>query len=248
MRASDRKRAGSFELICWSFSSVLLGLYASGTLYFFRSQDRAVATFRSLQTQSVLSPASTVAVRELVEAGVGKSLQVRAPDTTVWSASRLDAYETAQSAGVPHAVLRIRALDLEVPVYLGATEWNMNRGAAWVEGTAPIGSSGNTGLAAHRDGFFRPLGRIRVGDDISIETLGSQFHYRVTQIKIVAPEAVEELASTAGSTLTLVTCYPFYFVGPAPQRFIVRAELAADQAGNGPTASSTSASTLEFPP
>lgn len=225
MQARGRRSMGSFELLCWSCSSVLLGLYASGTLYLLRSQEQAIAAFRSLQRAAPHLQAADANLPESAVKPLSKSLQTAAPDTTSWSATRLASYNAAPAAGAPQAILRIRALDLEVPIYLGATEWNMNRGAAWIEGTAPIGSSGNTGLAAHRDGFFRPLGRIAVGDEVEIETAVAQLRYRVTQTRIVAPQAVEELAHTASSTVTLVTCYPFYFVGPAPQRFIVRAEL-----------------------
>ena len=88
------------------------------------------------------------------------------------------------------------------------------------------GTSGNSGIAGHRDGFFRPLGDIAPGDAIELETLHESQVYRVERTWIVDPEDVSVLDPTTDRSLTLVTCYPFYFVGPAPQRFIVRAVIA----------------------
>ena len=88
----------------------------------------------------------------------------------------------------------------------------------------PGDGDGNIGIAAHRDGFFRPLQGIKSGADVYIDTVQSSRRYRVTQVSVVAPQNVAVLADTARPTVTLVTCYPFHFVGAAPQRFIVRAE------------------------
>lgn len=156
-------------------------------------------------------------------------LMFEQPDTTLWSARRIAAHLAAARAPVSHgslplAVLRIDVLDLEVPIYEGVTQWNLNRGAAWIEGTAGFEVLGNVGVAAHRDGYFRALRKVRTGDRIEVLTLDRRLRYRVTDIEIVDPSAVEVLAPTAEATLTLVTCYPFHYVGAAPQRFIVRAE------------------------
>jgi sortase A len=94
-----------------------------------------------------------------------------------------------------------------------------------IRGTALPGESGNVGLAGHRDTFFRRLGDIRADDQIRIVTPEGTFHYRVARTDVVDPTDVWVLDDTSGSVLTLVTCYPFSFVGSAPQRFIVRAEL-----------------------
>jgi len=121
------------------------------------------------------------------------------------------------------AVLRIPRVDLEVPVYAALDERNLNRGAALVKGTAPPDSSGNTAIAAHRDGYFRALKNVALGDVLTVQTLSRLRKYRVTAIEIVKPENVSPLRATAFPTVTLVTCYPFYFVGSAPRRYIVRA-------------------------
>src|SRR5271163_467044 len=85
------------------------------------------------------------------------------------------------------------------------------------------GEPGNVALAGHRDGFFRPLKDIRLGDAISLNTLDGEFVYRVESTEVVWPSDVQVLRATRENTLTLVTCYPFYYVGSAPKRFIVRA-------------------------
>ena len=90
---------------------------------------------------------------------------------------------------------------------------------------------GNVALAAHRDGLFRPLERIRLNDDVRVVTLAGEFHYRVTKTHIVDPDDVWVIAPTETPTITLITCYPFSFVGNAPRRFIVQAELVDDLGG-----------------
>jgi LPXTG-site transpeptidase (sortase) family protein len=97
--------------------------------------------------------------------------------------------------------------------------WN----AAWASSKTRPGTEGNVGIAGHRDGFFRALKDIAEGDAIELQTLGGRETYRVERTWIVEPEDVSVLDPTPSRSLTLVTCYPFYFVGSAPQRFIVRA-------------------------
>src|SRR5262249_18789481 len=126
---------------------------------------------------------------------------------------------------VPEGVLRIPSVQLEVPIYAGTTEVNLHRGAAHIEGTSGLTQGGNVGLAGHRDGFFRKLKDLRLGHEIDLEVAGNVERYRVVEIHLVAPAERDVLATTRVPTLTLVTCYPFYYVGHAPERYIVRAEL-----------------------
>jgi sortase A len=91
---------------------------------------------------------------------------------------------------------------------------------------------GNVALAAHRDGLFRSLEGIRLNDDIRVVTSRGEFNYRVTKTHIVDPDAVWVIAPTDTPTITLITCYPFSFVGNAPRRFIVKAELVEDLGGS----------------
>lgn len=130
---------------------------------------------------------------------------------------------------LPVALLRIPRLDLEVPVFGDSSELNLNRGAGWVEGTALPNSSGNMAIAAHRDQYFRPLKDIEIGDVLKLESLDSEVSYQVTSLSIVEPDDLWPLDATDEATVTLITCYPFYFVGNAPQRYIVQA-VAVDQA------------------
>jgi sortase A len=146
----------------------------------------------------------------------------RAPDQSDWSASRIAAYREAKS-GAPLAVLRVPSAGIEVPVFGDTSERNLNRGAGAIAGTAPPGSDGNAGIAAHRDGYFRALKDVVLGDEIEIEHRGGMRRYRITDLAVVEPTDVSSLNPTDEPALTLVTCYPFYFVGSAPQRYIVRA-------------------------
>ncbi len=132
---------------------------------------------------------------------------------------------------LPIAVLRIASVGLEVPVYPDISELNLNRGAGWISGTAAPNAGGNMAVAAHRDRYFRPLKDIQIGDLLTLESLSDHGEFRVSRIVIVDPDDVTVLDDTSLSTVTLVTCYPFYFIGNAPQRFIVQA-TAVEQSGH----------------
>ena len=97
---------------------------------------------------------------------------------------------------------------------------------------------GNAAFAGHRDTFFRPLRRIRVGDGIRLTTPRGDYRYRVTRHTVVDPEELWVLDASSGAALTLITCYPFDFVGPAPRRFVVHAERITDASGASQTTAS----------
>jgi sortase A len=120
-------------------------------------------------------------------------------------------------------VLRVARLRIEAPVLEGTDDWTLNRGVGHIADTATPGASGNIGIAGHRDGFFRALKDIAVGDVVELDTLHETIPYRVERVWIVEPDDVSVLDPTTTPAVTLVTCYPFYFVGSAPQRYIVRA-------------------------
>jgi sortase A len=147
------------------------------------------------------------------------------PDTSLWSVERIRAWHDTQDdeAPVPLAVLRIARLKIEVAVLEGTDEWTLNRAVGLIEDTARPGSGGNVGLAGHRDGFFRALKDIREGDAIELALPRGTEQYLVVRTWLVMPEDVSVLDPTGEPSITLVTCYPFYYVGSAPQRFIVRA-------------------------
>ena len=125
--------------------------------------------------------------------------------------------------GMPVGRLEISRLDLSVMVLEGVEDSTLTIGAGHVPGTALPGAAGNVGIAAHRDTHFRSLRKIRNGDLIRVTTTEGAFDYAVEWTRVVKPTAVDVLDATSRSTLTLVTCYPFYFIGSAPDRFIVRA-------------------------
>jgi len=118
----------------------------------------------------------------------------------------------------------ISRVGLSVIVAEGTDKKTLRRAAGHIEGTAVPGQSGNVGIAGHRDTFFRPLRNVRENDIITLTTVAGEYRYRVVFTKIVGPDDVAVLEASNTEILTLVTCYPFYFVGPAPDRFIVRAE------------------------
>ena len=105
----------------------------------------------------------------------------------------------------------------------GTDDFTLNRAVGHIEDTAMPGTDGNSGIAGHRDGFFRGLKDVGPGDAIELETLRGKEVYHVERVWVVYPEDVSVLDATPTRSLTLVTCYPFYHVGPAPQRYIVRA-------------------------
>jgi LPXTG-site transpeptidase (sortase) family protein len=132
-----------------------------------------------------------------------------------------------RSDGAAIGSLVIPRLGLSTMVVEGADDRDLELGAGHIPGTSFPGQPGNVGIAGHRDTFFRPLRRIQRGDAITLTTLGGAFEYRVVSIEIVKPDDIWVLYPGSSETLTLVTCYPFLFVGPAPRRFIIRAERAA---------------------
>jgi sortase A len=119
--------------------------------------------------------------------------------------------------------LDIPRLRLSVMVFEGDDAGILSKGAGHIPGTALPPGSGNIGIAAHRDTYFRPLRGIHANDVITLTTPASTSRYEVTETEIVRPSAIGVLSRTPGRDLTLVTCYPFYFVGSAPERFIVHA-------------------------
>ena len=157
-------------------------------------------------------------------------------DTSLWAEGRTREYRESllHDFGVPLAVMRIRKLEIEVPVLPGTDDLTLNRGVGWIQGTAAPGTDGNFAVAGHRDGFFRRLKDIKLGDTIEVETLDGSRTYVVDELTIVDPSNVSVLAERDLPSVTLVTCYPFYFVGSAPQRFIVRASVSERQP-SGPT-------------
>ena len=119
--------------------------------------------------------------------------------------------------------LEIPRLHVSVIVFEGDDRGVLGQGAGHIPGTALPFGGGNIGIAAHRDTYFRPLRMIQPNDTLTLKTPAGALQYSVTETKIVHPSEVGVLANAPGRDLTLVTCYPFFYVGSAPERFIVRA-------------------------
>jgi len=208
----------SMEILAWSVGGVLLVTYAATRSWYAHGREEGIASFQALRND--LQQASPEAGLQLI-----KIADAAPVDMSTWSRERIAHYrESLQATAIPAAVLRIPSLKLVVPVFEGTSDVNLNRGAGRIEGTAHIGETGNVGIAAHRDGFFRVLKDVQIGDVLVLERLDATETYRIVATSIVDPSDVSVLSATPTHSVTLVTCYPFYFVGSAPQRFIVRAE------------------------
>jgi sortase A len=124
------------------------------------------------------------------------------------------------------AKLIIPRLDTELYVVEGDGARELRRGPGHLHGSALPGETGNCIIAGHRDTHFRVLKDLKKGDDIVLETRGGQYLYRVKNLKVISPKDLEPLQPTKDPQLNLITCYPFYYVGSAPKRFVVQAQLA----------------------
>jgi sortase A len=119
--------------------------------------------------------------------------------------------------------IQVPRLGMSVMVVQGDSPASLRHAVGHLPKSALPGEWGNVALAGHRDTYFRPLRDIRVGDEIRFKTAEHSFEYVVESIEVVPPTDVQVLEATSGHDLTFVTCFPFYFVGPAPKRFVVRA-------------------------
>jgi len=155
-----------------------------------------------------------------------KEATIPVPDKSLWNAKRINDYQESLmvNAAAPVGIMRIEDVNIEIPIYNGTEELNLNRGVGRIKGMARMNEeTGNLGIAGHRDGIFRGLKDIQLGDDIIVETpLGTET-YLVSSITIVPKNDISVLAPTTDRTMTIVTCYPFYHVGNAPKRYIVKA-------------------------
>lgn len=152
-------------------------------------------------------------------------------DTSLWSVGRIEAWRKSleDDPSMPLAVLSVPRVGIVAPVLEGTDESTLDRGVGRIPGTAFPGEPGNLAIAGHRDGFFRALKDVSTGDTIEILTLDGTAIYRIEKTEIVEPSQVEVLEPTEQPSVTLVTCYPFYHVGHAPKRFIVRAVLTKER-------------------
>jgi sortase A len=207
----------NFEAMLLVMGCVLLLLYGAWRIDTLIISQAAVSSFYAQATDS----------DSLLERTRPKDSHV---DFALWSKKRIQAYEAAlfTMSEKPLAVLTIPDVGIEVPVFEGTDALTLDLGAGRILGTAKLGEFGNAGIAAHRDGFFRNLKDIRLGDHILLLTKKISI-YEVDDIVIVPPTDVSVLRPRSHPALTLITCYPFYFVGDAPQRYVVHASLIDDR-------------------
>ncbi len=226
------------ERLAWIAGILLITIWAGARIHSYVLSRRDLRRFEALSRAPAPtrippreSPAAPLPGETAAPALPGESTirtlpgEEEPPDYSLWSPERIRAYEETlqQAALAPLAVLRVPKIALEVAVLDGTDDFTLNRAVGHIAGTALPGQRGNVGIAGHRDGFFRGLKNIACGDVLELETLSGKEVYRVDDIWIVGPDDVQVLDPTPQATLTLVSCYPFYFIGSAPKRYIVRA-------------------------
>jgi sortase A len=166
--------------------------------------------------------------RDLLDSRLGQSRAARELEipVSVPAASTSSEHQGVR-LGETVAKLTIPRLDAKLYVVEGVDQGDLRLGPGHMPGTAQPGGDGNCVVAGHRDTHFRVLKDIRKGDDIVLETRAGLFLYRVKSTAIVTPQNVASIQSSSDAVLHLITCYPFYYLGSAPKRFIVEATLAA---------------------
>lgn len=205
----------------WAFDQVLKGKQASIGGFIEDGWETLASRISSMGS-------SETKASNTLDTGPGEVLwDPGTPSQENWSPARIRAYREslAQQAGTPIARLEIPTVGLSVMVHEGTDSWTLNRGAGHIEGTSMPDGSGTVGIAAHRDGYFRDLQNISENDSVVLTTLHGTYHYRVGKTSIVDPSDMSVLNNAGGKSLVLVTCYPFYYVGSAPKRFVVTAHL-----------------------
>jgi len=217
MTSNGRGNARKAERILLAIGLTLVAIWAGERLYGSLASRAAIERF---QAEAGAAPSTSNGALTW-DAAVLDS----ATDFTLWNPKRVIAYKDSLSAktDLPLAILLIPKIKLVVPVFNDTDDLTLNRGVGRILGTAQIGQLGNLGIAGHRDGFFRGLKDIGLNDTVELMRLGRTDRYIITQVQIVKPEDVSVLTSTPALTLTLVTCFPFYYVGNAPQRYVVTA-------------------------
>ena len=205
------------EQVMFIIGLALLAVWVGARLRSSVSSKAAIAQFEAEETANAADGTSP-----LLDPALASNVDFR-----LWSVKRVAAYKDslAKKKDAPLAILRIPKISLEVPIFNGTDDLTLNRGVGRILGTAQVGQPGNLGIAGHRDGFFRGLQSIVAGDVVELARPGFRDRYTVGQIRIVRPEDTYVLEPTPGPTLTLVTCFPFYFVGSAPKRYVISALL-----------------------
>ena len=234
MSLAEPRRAGllrAVEVLAWVVGVVLLLIWGGTRIRQSITAKHDVREFERSRSSRPATSAGPAASAPAVPAAPARQLAWNdSPDQTLWAAVRIKAWRDTKTPGPAIAVLRIPKIGLEVPVFEGTSDPSLDRGVGHIEGTPEPGAAGNVGIAGHRDGFFRGLKDIAVGDAIEMETPAKTVRYAVESLTLVDPDDTWVLDDTPSGYVSLVTCYPFYYNGSAPHRSIVRAA----QTGSAP--------------
>jgi sortase A len=196
----------------------VVGILALGYCAYVLLDARLYQSYQSRQFQQAVNDAKPpVASIELPASSSIFSLPLDSPSAPV------NKIAGAARPDFPLGRIEIARIGLEAMIMEGLDGGTLRRAVGHVPGTPLPGQQGNVALAGHRDTFFRPLSNIRNNDEITLTTLNGSYLYIVDSIGVVEPGDVGVLDDSGDAILTLVTCYPFNFVGPASRRFIVRA-------------------------
>ncbi len=199
------------------FFFLVLGVLALSYCAVVLTDKWAFQAYQTWRFDSVLKDAHTTA---------GTNPQPAASPLTAQAEvdrARAESFGIDGLAGSPLGRIEISSIGLTAMIMEGVDGRTLRHAVGHIPGTPLPGQQGNVALAGHRDTFFRGLRNIHKSDEITLTTLHGSFCYRVDSTQVVEPEDTKVLAATADDVLTLVTCYPFYYVGPAPKRFVVRA-------------------------
>ena len=210
------------ESLLLALGLALLAAYSAARI------DQLLGARAAIRDFYILSAGEKVASQQVKERADSRtSLVLPTVNSQRWDKHRIAQYlqSTTMPLGAPVAVLRIPKIHLEAAVLDGTDSLTLNRAVGRIAGTARPGEQGNIGLAGHRDGFFRGLEDVVVGDQIELRSLKGTDRYIVDQIRIVMPNQTDVLAPSPIPSLTLVTCYPFHILGSAPKRYVVSASL-----------------------
>ena len=211
------------ELAAYLAGTLLTGLFVVQLAQGEVQRQDGIAEFAQLAQSG-----SAAAVNTDQDSEIEKQFSdVGDPDTSLWAAGRIADYKASLSAELPPVlgVLEVPSVSLKVPVYSTNTDLVMDRGAGIIDGMAYPHELGNIGISGHRDGYFRALKDVKQGDVILLQTLQGEKRFKIDSTRIVEISDTSLLRDTTDQKVTLVTCYPFYFVGHAPKRFIVIASL-----------------------
>jgi sortase A len=223
-----------FERLLFATGAAMLGCYGYFTLDAGLTQREA----RQRLEQAARAYAITTAPTEAAVVPGRTAARSTAPHAAVPVPAR----------GLPVGELTIPRIQLSSVVLHGSDPQTLRRGPGHLETTPLPGESGNAVIAGHRDSFFRPLRHVRRGDDVFVQTPSGRFHYRVVSLQVVDAHDLSVLEPTRDPTLTLITCYPFWVFGSAPDRFIVRAARVSSETSSPLTIPAVEESAVHPPP